>query len=89
MATAVALASSLIGLMGCGLPRTGPTKSEIFAGSIQKEGDAYIIPVNHQVTDIIKTKPSLGFSQAFRDARILGSDVIKASRQKPESLGFP
>ena len=56
---------------------------------MQKEGYAYIIPVNRQVTDIIKTKPSLGFSQAFRDARILGSDVIKASRQKPESLGFP
>ena len=46
MATAVTLASSLVVLTGCGLPRTGPTKSEIFAGSIQKAGDAYIIPVD-------------------------------------------
>lgn len=76
MATAVVLASSVIALTGCGLPRTGPTRSEIFAGSIQREGDAYIVPVDRQVTDIVKTQPSLGFSQAFRDTRVLGSDVI-------------
>jgi len=76
MATTVVIASSVIALTGCGLPRTGPTRSEIFAGSIQREGDAYIVPVDRQVTEIVKTQSSLGFSQAFRDTRVLGSDVI-------------
>jgi len=42
-ATKMALIASIAILGACGLPRSGPTKSEIFAGSIQEEGDAFVI----------------------------------------------
>lgn len=37
-------------LASCGLPNVGPNKNEIFAGSVQKDGDAFIIEVNDHVT---------------------------------------
>ena len=42
-ATKMALIASIAILGACGLPRSGPTKSEIFAGSVQEEGDAFVI----------------------------------------------
>ncbi len=63
-------------LFGCGLPRSGPSKREIFSSSVEKQGDAFIVPVDHRVTDLTDTKPSLGFSKAFQSAGLVGSDVI-------------
>lgn len=63
-------------LVGCGLPRSGPTKREIFASSIDRQGDTFIVPVDQRVTRLTNTKPSLGFSQAFQSAGLVGSDVI-------------
>lgn len=60
----------------CGLPRSGPTKNEIFAGSVQREGDAFVVSVNDRVTRATAVQPALGFSDAFRNAGILGSDRI-------------
>ncbi len=42
-------------LGGCGLPRSGPTKAEIFSGSVQRKGDAYVLEVNDRVTKVIET----------------------------------
>lgn len=61
----------------CGLPQVGPNKREIFAGSVQQEGDAFIISVNDRVTRATAVKPALGFSDAFKNAAILGSDTIR------------
>ena len=33
----------------CGLPRVGPNKREIFAGSVQQEGDAFVVVVSDAV----------------------------------------
>ncbi|WP_299303428.1 polysaccharide biosynthesis/export family protein [uncultured Litoreibacter sp.] len=60
----------------CGLPRSGPGKREIFAGSVQKQGDAFIVAVNSRVTRATAVQPVLGFSNAFLNAGILGSDTI-------------
>jgi polysaccharide export outer membrane protein len=61
----------------CGLPRVGPNKREIFAGSVQKEGDAFIVSVNDRVTRATAVVPALGFSDNFRNAGRLTSDVIR------------
>src|SRR5690554_4353474 len=68
----------------CGLPRVGPNKREIFAGSVQKEGDAFIVSVNDRVTRATAVVPALGFSEAFIKAGPLGSDTIQAG----DSLGL-
>ena len=72
---AMGLTVSLVA--SCGLPRLGPTKSEIFAGSVQREGDAFIVSVNERVTSATAVVPALGFTEDFRNAAILGSDTIR------------
>jgi len=61
----------------CGLPRVGPNKREIFAGSVQREGDAFIISVNDRVTRATSVVPALGFTEGFKNAGVLGSDTIR------------
>ncbi|MEE9388809.1 MAG: polysaccharide biosynthesis/export family protein [Paracoccaceae bacterium] len=62
----------------CGLPRSGPNKREIFSGSVQKQGDAFIIEVNDRVTQATATVPAFGFAPAFINAAQVGSDTISA-----------
>lgn len=64
-------------LAACTLPRVGPTKREIFAGSVQKEGDAFIVSVNDRVTRATAVVPALGFSSSFKNAARLTSDTIR------------
>lgn len=60
----------------CGLPRSGPNKAEIYRGSVLKKGDAFIVTVNARVTRATSVTPALGFSSAFQNAGVVGSDVI-------------
>ena len=76
-ARSVALCSLVALVAACGLPRTGPNKGEIFSGSVQRQGDAFIISVNDRVTRATAISPALGFSDAFKNAAILGSDTIR------------
>lgn len=75
-------AMALLVLVGavaaCGLPRSGPNKKEIFAGSVLREGDAFVVTVNSRVTRATAVTPSLGFSSSFLSAGRLGSDTIAA-----------
>jgi len=64
-------------LAACGLPRSGPNKREIFAGSVQRQGDAFVVSVNDQVARATAVAPAFGFSEAFKNAGSLGSDVIR------------
>jgi len=77
LARGVALLATLALLAGCALPRSGPNKNEIFAGSVQREGDAFILEVSPRVTRITSVTPVLGFTQGFLDAGLLGSDTIR------------
>lgn len=75
-ARAVALLVLVGAVAACGLPRSGPNKKEIFAGSVLREGDAFVVSVNSRVTRATSVTPSLGFSGSFLSAGRLGSDVI-------------
>ena len=62
---------------GCGLPRSGPNKSEIFSGSVEREGNAFVITVDDRITRATTLAPGLGFSDGFMNAGILASDLIR------------
>ncbi len=64
-------------LAGCGLPRSGPNKSEIFAGSVQRKGDAFVVAVNDRVTRATAVEPALGFDPKFIKASKVGPDIIR------------
>lgn len=76
-----ARAGALLAIVGilssCGLPQAGPNKREIYAGSVQKEGDAFIVAVNDRVTRATAVTPALGFSEEFINAGVIGSDTIR------------
>ncbi len=76
MVRAVALFATVSVVASCGLPRTGPNKEQIFAGSVDRKGNAYIVVVNDQVTEATAVTPPLGFSDSFKNAGLLGSDTI-------------
>lgn len=73
----IAAVSIVAILSGCGLPRSGPTKSEIFAGSVEKAGDAFVVEVDDRIVVATSLQPSLGFSDAFLNAGPVGSDTIR------------
>ncbi|XAY78170.1 polysaccharide biosynthesis/export family protein [Sagittula stellata E-37] len=83
-ARSVAMLAAVSILASCGLPRVGPNKREIFAGSVQREGDAFIVAVNDRVTRATAVVPALGFSDGFRNAAVVGSDTI----QPGDTLGL-
>lgn len=65
-----------MGVAACGLPRSGPNKQEIFSGSVQRKGDAFVVEVNDHVTRTTAIVPDFGFSPAFIRAGRIGSDTI-------------
>jgi polysaccharide export outer membrane protein len=68
---------ALVAAVGaCGLPRSGPNKTEIYRGSVLKQGDAFIVTVNARVTRATSVTPALGFTSSFQNAGVVGSDVI-------------
>tara|TARA_R110002096_G_scaffold86319_4_gene198715 strand:- start:252 stop:1391 length:1140 start_codon:yes stop_codon:yes gene_type:complete len=77
-AKGLALAMLVLALGSCGLPRSGPNKSEIFQGSVLKKGDAFIVSVNDRVTRATAVTPALGFGSNFTKAGVVGSDTISA-----------
>jgi len=77
-AALVALVVIVATVSACGLPRSGPNKREIFAGSVLKEGDAFVVSVNSRVTRATSVMPALGFGQSFLNAGTVGSDTINA-----------
>jgi polysaccharide export outer membrane protein len=75
-AAALGALASILTAAGCGLPRPGPNKKEIFAGSVLNGGDAFIVTVNPRVTRATAVLPSFGFSSDFRNAGLVGSDTL-------------
>lgn len=74
----IAIVAACSVLASCGLPQVGPNKRQIYAGSVQREGDAFIVSVNDRVTRATAVVPALGFSQSFINAGQIGSDTIRA-----------
>ncbi len=84
-AKGAALVVSLGILASCGLPNAGPNKSQIFAGSVMEQGDAFVLTVDDRVNRIASVTPALGFAAGFRNASINGSDTINPG----DTLGLP
>lgn len=63
-------------LVGCGLPRSGPTKSEIYSSSVLEGGEAFVVEVDNRVNDLTAFSPARSFGSSFRDAGRVGSDTI-------------
>ncbi|WP_299403668.1 polysaccharide biosynthesis/export family protein [uncultured Roseobacter sp.] len=73
----IVISAALAVLTACTLPQVGPNKKQIFAGSVQKEGDAFVVAVNDRVTRAIAVVPALGFSESFQNSAKIGSDTIQ------------
>ncbi len=68
---------AMTGLAACGLPRSGPTKKEIFTGAVERGGDAHVIYVNNHVTRATAYAPTYGFGGDFLAAGQVGADEIR------------
>ena len=64
----IAAVAALAVLSSCGLPQAGPNKRQIYAGSVQKQGDAFVVSVNDRVTRATAVTQARGFSDAFKNA---------------------
>lgn len=76
-ASTLALCAVVILTAACTPPRSGPSMNQIFAGSVQRAGDAHIIAVNRAVARTAAQMPSKGFSSALQGGAILGGDTIR------------
>lgn len=68
IARGIAIFTALAVVASCGLPRSGPNKQEIFAGSVMRDGDAFELLVDDRVNLVAGVTPALGFSAGFRNA---------------------
>ncbi|AWD23584.1 sugar ABC transporter substrate-binding protein [Fuscovulum blasticum] len=75
-ARALALLAAVSMVASCGLPRSGPNKREIYASSVIKGGDAFIVDVTPQIARIASQQTTFGFSKAFQSAGLIGPDTI-------------
>lgn len=72
------LTTCIAAVAGCGLPRSGPSKSEIFAGSTLRQGDAFVVSVNDRVTRATAVVPELSFPPSLQSAGRVNSETISA-----------
>ncbi|SLN43996.1 Polysaccharide biosynthesis/export protein [Roseovarius albus] len=76
LAKSVAAAVAISLLSSCSVPRVGPTKEEVFSGSVQRSGDSFVVSVDDRVLKATAVQKSLGFSDSFKSAGLIGSDTI-------------
>jgi polysaccharide biosynthesis/export protein len=73
-----ALVLAVSAVSGCALlPRSGPTRNEIFAGSVQRQGDAFVVEVNSRVNAITSAVPALGFPASLVNAGASDTEIIR------------
>jgi polysaccharide export outer membrane protein len=59
------------------LPRSGPTRNELFAASVQNEGDAFVVEVNRRVNAVTAAIPALGFPSSLIHASGAETEVVR------------
>lgn len=64
-------------LSACGMPESGPNESQLLSSSVQREGDAFVVPVDDEVARDAAVFNRLGFSSTFRNAGELSPDAIR------------
>lgn len=75
---AIVLFTSVALVAGCGLPRSGPSKREVLSGAVDKKGNAYVVTVTPEISRATAVQPTFGFSESFRNAGVVASDMISA-----------
>ncbi|MDJ0993058.1 MAG: polysaccharide biosynthesis/export family protein [Dinoroseobacter sp.] len=65
-------------LAGCGLPESGPNESQLLSSSVQRAGDAFVVPVDDEVARETAVFNQLGFPSDFTNAAELSPDTIRA-----------
>ena len=60
------------------LPSAGPTRNQLYAGSVQRDGDAFVVEVNQRVTVATSVVPAFGFPSALLNAGVSDTDIIQA-----------
>ena len=74
----VVLIGVFCAVASCGLlPAAGPTRNQLLAGSVQRNGDAFVVEVNQRVTQATAVVPALGFPHSLINASVTDSDVIR------------
>ncbi len=71
------LVAALCLLAACQLPKSGPNKTEILAGSVENGGNAFVVEVDDRVARATSAVPQYGFSQSFRSAQSVASDTVR------------
>ncbi|MFW5642315.1 MAG: polysaccharide biosynthesis/export family protein [Roseicyclus sp.] len=59
------------------VPGAGPTRNQVFAGSVQNAGDAFVVEVNARVTAATSAVPGLGFPPGLTSAGPADTEVIR------------
>ncbi|TVP71978.1 MAG: polysaccharide export protein [Rhodobacteraceae bacterium] len=77
MGRRAALIIAVGALASCAVSRDGPTKREIFEGSVMRSGDAHVVMVNKRVSHAANRPEALGFSHALRSGALMGTDTIR------------
>ena len=78
LAMRLTLIAAMTLLAACSLPRSGPSKNEIYSGAVEKGGNTHVIYVNDHVARETNFTPSYGFSNSFLRAGQVGADEIRA-----------
>ncbi|SLN31190.1 polysaccharide biosynthesis/export family protein [Ruegeria meonggei] len=73
----ISLVAAIGLLAACQLPKAGPNKSEILAGSVENGGNAFVVEVDDRVSEATSAVPQFGFSSAFRSATSLAADTVR------------
>lgn len=76
-AVRLAIFGAVILVSACGLPRSGPTKNEILAGSVAKGGSTNIVNVDDRVNRAANFTPAYGFGRDFQSAGAVGADEVR------------
>nr|WP_142662208.1 polysaccharide biosynthesis/export family protein [Paracoccus laeviglucosivorans] len=73
----IAVIGAVVLVSACGLPRSGPSKKEIFSGSVEKGGSSHIITVDDRVNRAANFSPAYGFGADFQRAGQVGADEVR------------
>lgn len=73
----VSLMAAISMVAACQLPKSGPNKSEILAGSVENGGNAFVVEVDDRVARATSSVPQYGFSPSFSSAQALTADTIR------------
>ncbi|WP_245770970.1 polysaccharide biosynthesis/export family protein [Natronohydrobacter thiooxidans] len=77
MGRRMALFAAVAAIASCAVSRDGPTKREIYEGSVMRSGDAHVVLVTKRVSHAANRPESLGFSHALRSGALMGGDTIR------------